>query len=506
MYQQRAQELTVNRKWKFKKVDHQKLPLLGALKQYGEEDIAAFDVPGHKRGKGVKVLRDYLGAELMKLDVNSLPLLDNVSNPKGVIAASQSLLADAYQSDAAFFMTNGTTSAIHCMLMSVLSPGDKVLLPRNIHKSALNGLILCGAIPVYLPTEFMNKEGISANVDPQEIEQALINDREIKAVFLLNPTYYGFVTDLKKVIKISHERNVLVLVDEAHGAHFPFHEALPPSAMELGADISCVSLHKTGGALTQASAMLVNSSRVDVMKVQQVINMLQSTSASYLLMGSLDGARQNLVLHGHEQLSHVIALSRYAREELNQIRGIHLIQPHDSKGPFDLTKLGIHVSGLGLTGFEVYDLLWKEFNIQLEMADLNNVLAIISLGDTLGNIERLIEAFRVLSKRFTEIKTRHLSPIRQIKPEVKLSPRDAYFSTKELVLLEESSGKISGESILAYPPGVPIIAPGELITNEVILTLKQLVKSGAFLTDQTDKNLNHILVVKQREKGVLNDA
>lgn len=496
MLQLSAKELRENRELAFQKTHHQKLPLLNALKQYGEKDIAAFDVPGHKRGVGVKVLRDYFGTELMKLDVNSLPLLDNVSNPKGVIAASQALLADAYQSDAAFFMTNGTTSAIHCMLMSVLKPGDKVLLPRNIHKSALNGLILCGAIPVYLPTEFRSKEGISANVDPQDIKKALMSDEEIKAVFLLNPTYYGFVTDLKTIITISHERNVLVLVDEAHGAHFPFHEGLPPSAMELGADISCVSLHKTGGALTQASAMLVNSSRVDVMKVQQVINMLQSTSASYLLMGSLDGARQNLVLHGNKRLSHVINLSHYAREQLNQIPGIQTIQPQDSKRPFDVTKLGIHVAGLGMTGFEVYDLLWKEFSIQLEMADLNNVLAIISLGDSKRNIERLIEAFRLLSKRYTKAKTSHLIPTRQIEPEVKLSPRDAYFSEKELVLLEESSGKISGESILAYPPGVPIIAPGELITNEVIRTLKQLIKSGAFLTDQTDKNLDHILVIK----------
>ena len=292
---------------------HRDIPLLSALKEYSLQDIAAFDVPGHKRGQGVKVLNQYFGHELMRMDVNSLPLLDNVSKVKGVIKEAQELLADAYHADAAFFMTNGTTSAIHCMLMSVLGPNDKVLLPRNIHKSALNGLILCGATPVYLPTEMLGKEGIACNVKPSDVESMLNQDSNIKAVFLLNPTYYGFVTDLEQIIQICHQRDVLVLVDEAHGAHFPFHPDLPPSGVELGADVSCVSIHKTGGALTQASALLVNKARIDVKKVQQVINMLQSTSCSYLLMSSLDGARQNLVLNGHEQLSKTIYLSEYAR-------------------------------------------------------------------------------------------------------------------------------------------------------------------------------------------------
>ena len=478
------------------KLNQNHAPIHEALETFRRMRVVPFDVPGHKRGRGNPELTEFLGQKCVGVDVNSMKPLDNLCHPVSVIREAEELAADAFGAAHAFLMVGGTTSSVQTMVLTACKRGDEIILPRNVHRSVLNALVLCGAIPVYLPTEFRSKEGISANVDPQEIKKALMSDEEIKAVFLLNPTYYGFVTDLKTIITISHERNVLVLVDEAHGAHFPFHEGLPPSAMELGADISCVSLHKTGGALTQASAMLVNSSRVDVMKVQQVINMLQSTSASYLLMGSLDGARQNLVLHGNKRLSHVINLSHYAREQLNQIPGIQTIQPQDSKRPFDVTKLGIHVAGLGMTGFEVYDLLWKEFSIQLEMADLNNVLAIISLGDSKRNIERLIEAFRLLSKRYTKAKTSHLIPTRQIEPEVKLSPRDAYFSEKELVLLEESSGKISGESILAYPPGVPIIAPGELITNEVIRTLKQLMKSGAFLTDQTDKNLDHILVIK----------
>ncbi len=477
---------------------HKEIPLLHALKEYSEQDIAAFDVPGHKRGEGVAVLNRYFGYEVMKMDINSLPLLDNISNPKGVIAKAQQLLADAYHADAAFFITNGTTSAIHCMLMATLTPGDKVLLPRNIHKSALNGLILCGAVPVYVETELLSKEGITANVKVDAIELALNQQPDIKALFLLNPTYYGFVADLEEIIKLCHQRNVLVLVDEAHGAHFPFHPDLPASGIELGADAACVSIHKTGGALTQASALLVSQKNLDLKKVQQVINMLQSTSCSYLLMSSLDGARQNLVLNGYDQLSKAIELSRYVRHKLNQIPGIHTIEPRGLQiERFDLTKLGINVQGLGLTGFEVYELMWKEFKIQLEMPDFNNVLAIISLGDSLKNINRLIQAFKVLSSRYH--KPQKIEPAVfafKSAPVVMMSPREAYFSEKKLTLIDQSIGCIAGESILAYPPGIPIVAPGEKITAEVLLVLKQLKQSGAFVTDSMDPSLTQILVIQ----------
>ena len=477
---------------------HKEIPLLHALKEYSIQDIAAFDVPGHKRGEGVPLLNEYFGYELMKMDVNSLPLLDNIANPKGVIAKAQQLLADAYHADAAYFMTNGTTSAIHCMLMSTLSPGDKVLLPRNIHKSALNGLILCGAIPVYVETEFLSKEGIPANVKVEAIELALNRHSDIKAVFLLNPTYYGFVADLKAIIEMCHERNILVLLDEAHGAHFPFHSSLPDSGMGLGADAACVSIHKTGGALTQASALLVNQNKLNLKRIQQVINMLQSTSCSYLLMSSLDGARQNLVLNGHDQLSKAIELSRYARHKLNQIPGIYTIEPRGlQKKSFDFTKIGINVHGLGLTGFEVYELLWKEFKIQLEMPDFHNVLAILSLGDGLKNINRLIQAFKELSSRYYKHQKIEVTlfAFKGI-PEVMMSPREAYFSEKRLILIDQSMGCIAGESILAYPPGIPIVAPGEKITAEVLVALRQLKQSGAFVTDCMDPTLTQILVIQ----------
>ena len=476
---------------------HEKMPLLEALKAYSEKDVAAFDVPGHKRGQGVPVLNEFFGPDLMKMDVNSLPELDNVSNATGVIKEALDLLADAYGADAAFFMTNGTSGAIHSMLMAALNPGDEVLLPRNIHKSALNGLILCGAKPVYVETGMVAKENLVANVSARDVEAHLKANSKIKAVFLLNPTYYGFVSDLKAIAKVCDRYGVILMVDEAHGAHLGFHRDLPLSAMEAGADMSCVSVHKTGGALTQASALLVNSKKISPKKVQQVINMLQSTSASYLLMASLDGARQNLVLNGEEQLTEALRLSAYARKQLNKISGVHTVESSD--GLLDITKLGINVRGLGLSGFEVYDLMHQEYNIQLEMPDFNHVLAIISLGDTEPNIDRLIAAFKDLSKKQAVKPSKiNMKPMRPLgAAKVALSPRQAYFSDKEPMLLDAAIGKIAGESVMAYPPGIPLVAPGEEITAEIVVTLKQLKQSQAFMTDSYDPELLQILVIKE---------
>ena len=476
---------------------HQEVPLLSALKAYSELDIAPFDVPGHKRGQGVKVLTDYFGADVMKMDVNSLPQLDNASHPTGVIKKAQALLADAYHADEAFFITNGTTSAIHCMLMSLLHPGDKVLLPRNIHKSAINGLILCGAVPVYAKTQ-ITSDGLAGNVTEEEIHRQLEKHPDIKAVFLLNPTYYGHTSELKQIVTLCHQKEVLVLVDEAHGAHLTFHDQLPASGMMCGADAACVSIHKTGGALTQASALLINHTRINAKKVKRVVNLLQSTSCSYLLMSSLDGARQNLVLNGYQQLETILYLTKKTRERLEQITGIAVVQPIKGKQQqYDMTKLGINVSGLGLTGFEVYDLMWKQFNIQLEMPDFNHVLAIISLGDHEAHLNRLVEAFEQLSANYYQANhTTSVYRLPYVQPTVKLSPREAYYADKEVIPLTESMGRLAGESILAYPPGIPIIAPGELITKEVIAVIESSLESGAFITDSYDESLETILVIE----------
>lgn len=475
-----------------------KIPLLDSLRKYSIKDITCFDVPGHVRNRGVKILNEYFGDDIMNMDINSSPRMDNVSNPQSIIKEAEGLLAKAYKSKNAFFITNGTTQAIHAMILATINPGDKVLLPRNIHKSVINALILSGGQPIFIQPEFCDDLGISLNIDHYKVKDIIDKIEDIKAIFLLNPTYYGMCCDLKEIIDICSEKNILVLVDEAHGAHFPFNDELPVSAMELGAHMSAVSIHKTGGALTQASALLINEN-IDANKVKQIINMLQSTSASYLLMASIDGARHNLVENGQGQLLNALKLSRYAKSRINKVNNIKVISKEliGNKGVsyLDETKLCINVKKLNLTGFEVYDLLYKEFDIQPEMADLYNILALVSIGTTKEDIDKLINALEIISTISSKNQITKNIKIKQIKPIVKLNPREAFYSNKENVILSDCVDRVCGESIMAYPPGIPIIAPGELITKEIIDYIKLLKDNNAYLCDMNDRNLETILVI-----------
>ncbi|MGL4796545.1 MAG: aminotransferase class I/II-fold pyridoxal phosphate-dependent enzyme, partial [Paraclostridium sp.] len=289
--------------------------------------------------------------------------------------------------------------------------------------------------------------------------------------------------------------------DEAHGAHFPFHQELPPSAMELGADMSAISIHKTGGALTQASALLINNENINSSKVLQTINMLQSTSASYLLMSSIDGARSNLVLNGEEQLSKALNLSRYAKSRINKIKGIKVVSTENLENDgvkfIDETKLCINVKSLNLSGLEVYDLLYEKFDIQVELGDLYNILALISIGTRKEDVDRLIKSLDMISKLYRKSTKINDIKINPINPILKFNPRLAFYKTKEKVLLEDSVGRISGESIMAYPPGIPIVTPGEMITKEIIDYIKTLKENNAYLSDMQDKTLKMILVIKE---------
>lgn len=480
-----------------------KIPLLSSLKEYSEKDISCFDVPGHVRDRGVEVLNNYFGNDLMKMDINSSPFMDNVSNPYGIIKDAQDLLAKAYKAKNAFFVTNGTTGAIQAMLLSTVKPNDKILIPRNIHKSVINSLILTGAEPVFIQPEFNEEYGISMNIDYKKVEEILKEDKDIKALFLLNPTYYGLTSDLENIVRVCHENDTLVLVDEAHGAHFPFNLDLPKSSMMCGADMAAVSIHKTGGALTQASVLLTNNN-IDEKKVLQSINMLQSTSASYLLMASIDGARYNLETNGEKQFSKALNLSRYTKSKLSKIDGIKILSKDilDDKGSYsiDETKICINVKDLNLTGFEVYELLYQEFKVQPELGDLYNLLILISIGTTKEDVDRLIKSLKIIAKVYRKKDKLQKIDIRQINPEVKMTPRAAFYSDKLSLSLNESIGKVSGESVMAYPPGIPIVAPGEVITKDIIDYINTLKNNNAYLTDMEDKDLQNILVVNMEDK------
>jgi arginine/lysine/ornithine decarboxylase len=473
-------------------------PLFSALKAYRERRVIPFDVPGHKHGNGIPELRDFLGDNTLQVDVNSMKPLDNIGNPTGVIREAEELLADAYGADAGFFLVNGTTFGVQAMVLAACQPGDKIILPRNVHESAIHALILSGAIPVYMQPEVLPRLGIAGGIPYETFARTVKDHPDAKAVFLINPTYYGITSDLSRIIKLAHKSNMTVLVDEAHGAHFHFHPELPPSAIQLGADMAAVSLHKTGGALTQSSGLLLNERVYRREYIKTILNLTQTTSASYLLMASLDVARKMLATEGSRVMAHILELARFARSELNRIDGLYAFgcELINGKGVigFDETKLGVCVTGLGLTGHQVYDLLRDEYNIQIEFGDVHNILAILSVGDTMENVSALVEAFRDIAKKHATGKDVE-TWVNLTNPDIIVSPRDAFYSRKKRVPLVDAEGEISGESIMAYPPGIPIVSPGERIDRSIIDHILFLKRQKTVITGVEDAQADEINVL-----------
>ena len=297
-------------------------PIYEALEAFRRKRIVPFDVPGHKRGRGNPELRELLGERCVSLDVNSMKPLDNLCHPVSVIKDAEALAAEAFRADHAFFMVGGTTSSVQSMVLSACKAGDKIILPRNVHKSVINALVLCGATPVYVNPEVDKKLGISLGMELPEVERAVKDNPDATCILVNNPTYYGICSDLRSIVKLAHDHGMLALVDEAHGTHLYFGDGLPVCAMDAGADMASVSMHKSGGSLTQSS-LLLTSANVNWEYVSQIINLTQTTSASYLLLSSLDISRRNLALRGRESFRKVMEMAEYARGEINSIGGYY---------------------------------------------------------------------------------------------------------------------------------------------------------------------------------------
>ncbi|SHK19095.1 Arginine/lysine/ornithine decarboxylase [Anaerobranca californiensis DSM 14826] len=488
-----------------KDINQNQTPLFTALKEYSKSGIVPFDVPGHKQGRGIKEFTEYVGTTIMELDVNSVKCLDNICNPIGVIKEAEDLAAQAFGADHSFFLVNGTTSGVQTMIMSACKPGDKIIIPRNAHKSAISGIILSGAIPIYIQPEINENLGIAMGVTVERVKKTIKAHPDAKAIFLINPTYYGATSNIKEIVEIAHQHSMAVLVDEAHGAHMGFHKEFPPSAMELGADMSAVSLHKTGGSLTQSSLLLLKKGIIDPFTVKTNLNLTQTTSASYLLMSSLDVARKQLATKGEEILTKVLKLVRDAREEINKIDGLYAFGKELVGTPgvygFDETKLGVNVRKLGLTGFEVYDILRDHYKIQVELADYYNIMAIVSLGDTERSLQALVAALKDIAVKFRkDVEIKMITNVLK-NPAVIVSPRDAYYSSKRVVKLDDAVGEISGEAIMAYPPGIPVVAPGERITKEMIEYIKLLKEEETLLQGTEDPYIEYIKVLGLNTNG-----
>lgn len=480
-------------------MDQERAPIIEALKELNSMRIVPFDVPGHKRGKGNLELTKFLGQQCLSVDVNSMKSLDNLCHPVGVIKEAEELTAEAFGAGYAFFMVGGTTSCVQTMILATCKRGEKIILPRNVHRSAINALVLCGAVPIYINPQTNIELGIALGMSLDDVRSAIVANPDAKAVFVNNPTYYGICSNLAAITDLAHSYGMKVLVDEAHGTHFYFHPLLPKTAMEVGADMSAVSMHKSGGSLTQSSILLLNKS-VNANYIRQIINLTQTTSGSYLLMSSLDLSRRNLALDGEAIFDKVIDLAEYAREEINQIGDYYAYSKEiinmDSCFDFDITKLSVNTMGVGLAGIEVYDILRDEYDIQIEFGDTCNVLAYISVGDRDRDIERLVGAFSETRRNYKKSRVGMLNA-EYIPPIVITSPQDAFYSEKDQVNIEDSVGRVSGEFVMCYPPGIPILAPGELIKPEIVDYIFYAKEKGCMMTGTEDLEIEKIKVVKE---------
>lgn len=472
-------------------------PIYEALRKFRRMRVVPFDVPGHKRGRGNMELTEFLGEDCMNVDVNSMKPLDNLCHPVSVIKDAEELAAEAFGAAHAFFMVGGTTSAVQSMIMYACKSGEKIIMPRNVHRSAINALILTGAIPVYVDPDCNNELGIPLGMSVSQVEKAIRENPDAKAILVNNPTYYGICSDIKKITELAHANNMLMLADEAHGTHFYFGENFPISAMAAGADIASASMHKSGGSLTQSSFLLMGE-RINADYMRQVVNLTQTTSASYLLLSSLDISRKRLALSGREIFEKTVQMAEYAREEINSIGGYYAFSRElvngDSVYDFDVSKLSVHTLPIGLAGIEVYDLLRDEYDIQIEFGDIGNILAYISVGDRTRDIERLISALAEIKRRFGKSGTGMLTQ-EYINPVVTETPRRAFYADKMSLPLDEAAGHVCSEFVMCYPPGIPILAPGELITPQIIEYIKYAKEKGCQMTGTEDINIERLNVL-----------
>jgi lysine decarboxylase len=480
-------------------------PLFTGLIEHAKKNPIQFHIPGHKKGAGIDPeFRNFIGDNALSIDLINIGPLDDLHAPKGMIKKAQDLAAEAFGADYTFFSVQGTSGAIMTMVMAVCGPGDKIIVPRNVHKSVMTAIVFSGATPIFIHPEIDKNLGISHGITTDAVEKALEQNPDAKGVLVINPTYFGVSADLKKIVEIAHSYNVPVLVDEAHGVHIHFHEELPLSAMQAGADMAATSVHKLGGSMTQSSVLNVKEGLVSPRRVQSILSMMTTTSTSYLLLASLDVARKQLATKGRELIEDTINLANYTREKINEIANIYCIGKEilGSKATFDYdpTKLIIPVYELGLTGYDVEKWLREKYQIEVELSDLYNILCIITPGDTKQEVDMLITALQELSDSFQLKMAAHDKKERILLPDIPvlaLTPRDAFYAKTEIIPLEESAGRIIAEFVMVYPPGIPIFIPGEIISEDNLTYIKKNLDVGLPVQGPEDPSLKTLRVIKE---------
>jgi arginine decarboxylase len=493
-------------------VDQSRTPYFDVLLDYVDSGVIPFHTPGHMQGRGMdRAFRDFLGENVLAIDLTQIRGLDDLLQPEEAIDEAQRLAADAYGSDHSFFLINGSTSGNQIMMMTALDPGEKIAIPRNAHKSAMGGLIMSGASPVWMQPEVDQALHTDHTVTPQTVRATLDAHPDIKAVYIVSPTYYGVAADLESIAALAHERDIPLLVDEAWGPHFRFHPALPIDALEVGADLCINSTHKMLGSLSQTAMLHQKGERIKLDRLKAVVKLFLSTSPNLVLIASLDVARRQMAIEGRALLSQTIELASDTRARLNAIDGVFCFGEEQVGKPgvfaFDPTKITITVKALGYTGYEAEEILRRRYNVQCELADLFNCLALFTIGTTREAADRLVYGVKELAREDRPIDVFSPSGVLERRlqtgtynlpdiPPIRMAPRDAFLAATESVRFKESAGRVCAEVITPYPPGIPVISPGEEITPGVVAYLDLEKKAGVRMQGPYDSELRTIRVVK----------
>lgn len=488
-------------------MEHTELPILNALKNYITDEVIRFHMPGHK-GKAElgHSLKSLLGENIFKADVTNIPEMDDLHQPHGILKEAQALAAEAFGSDHTYFLINGSSCGLQALVMTVANPGEKILVPRNIHRSILTGIILSGAVPVFYLPEYCPEFAIPAGVNPATIKNTLEQYPTAKAVLIVNPTYHGISSDLGAIAEITHKNNIPLLVDEAHGPHFCFHECLPPSALALGADAVVHGTHKMLTSLTQSAMVHIKGNIISKVRLESTLRLLQSTSTSYILLSSLDCAREHAQKYGKILIDTALEDCHIFRSKLKNMLPIEILDPSET-GRYcitglDLTKITISFKNLGVSGFWVEKRLRDKYNIQVEMSDLYNILILVTPGNSAIQLDKLTAALTEIIHEIKASPFNEQAYARTIKsniiptiPELTLTPREAFFSTIRSIPLETADGEICAEIVSCYPPGIPSLIPGEKITKDIIEHLQALRDLGVHFQGCFDPNLQYINVL-----------
>ena len=479
---------------------HSKVPIFDTLLGHAKRNVTSFHTPGHKNGKGIDpVLKEVTGDGLYKFDVTVFDEVDSLHDPVGPIKKAEELMAEAYGVKHSLFLVNGTSVGNIAMFLSACDPGDSIIVSRSSHKSIMGGIILSGVWPIWLQPTIDQNLDIIFNSTYEEIKNALEMYPEARAVFLTSPTYNGVATEVKKIADLCHRKGKILLVDEAHGPHLKFNDKLPMSAVDAGADLCVQSTHKILSALSQGSVLHHNSKLVDINRVKKIVSMLQTTSPQYLTLASIDLARRQAVLHGKEMFDKVIEAAEWARKEINEkipnMRCLTKADIKDRNFDLDLTKITINVTKTGLSGYEVDSILAKEYNIQVDCSDTFNLIAIMGIGSDMNDVQKLVAALKDISKKYKGTQKNWILKIPSLTTEMVMTPREVFLSHDiKKIPLAKSVGHVSAQVLTPYPPGIPVVIPGERISKEICDYLVEMASKGIRISGQEGDILKMVKV------------